>query len=426
MNVIEEKELLNLALKSGILNMDTIQKQVEMTEREKIINKHPYSIWKGKNGLWYTYIPSVMKGRVLKKRKTEEEIKSVVVDYWRTVQGGVTIESVFMDWNNYRLNNKQISDGTYTRNYNLFKKHFSDFGKRMIKNTTPTQWIEFLESQVSLHNMKAKAFSNLKCIVKGILKFAKRREYINFYVHEVLEELDVSKNMFNRDIKDEEKQVFSETEYPMMINYLCNNITMYNLAILLMLVTGIRIGECVALKYSDFLPDDHSVFKIYRTETRYKILETNKYTHAIKEFPKTQAGIRTVIIPEDYSWLYDEIKKITGHREFLFYNQDFTRRVYADNIRDHMAWICEHTLKIGRKSPHMARKTYGSILLDNGIDKNLITGQMGHVQISTTETFYHKNRKTIKTKQNILNTITDFKYSNIGDEAKEQRESQAF
>ena len=53
---------------------------------------------------------------------------------------------------------------------------------------------------------------------------------------------------------------------PIIMDYLINNIDMMNLGILLMFLTGIRIGELVTLKHSDF---SGNVFNVRRTETRY-------------------------------------------------------------------------------------------------------------------------------------------------------------
>lgn len=89
-----------------------------------------------------------------------------------------------------------------------------------------------------------------------------------------------------------------------MIEYLEDNLDPMNIGILLMFVTGIRIGELVGLKHEDF---EQNTFKIRRTETRYKN-EDDHYVTEIKDFPKSQAGVRTVIVPKDYEWLCRKIR----------------------------------------------------------------------------------------------------------------------
>ena len=109
-----------------------------------------------------------------------------------------------------------------------------------------------------------------------------------FNVDITLDELDLTENEFHRQPRKEEDDVFTEDELIMLNDYLKCHLDIHNLGILLMLVTGIRVGELVALKYTDF--DENTVFHIFRTETRFQD-ENGKNHHEIKEFPKTPAGI---------------------------------------------------------------------------------------------------------------------------------------
>lgn len=121
-----------------------------------------------------------------------------------------------------------------------------------------------MEEQIPLHNLTAKAFSNLKTITRGFLKRAKKRKLVSFNVEELFQELDTSEADFKKVIKEDYEEVFNEMETEKMIEYLKNYPDMMNLGILLMFVTGARIGEIVTLKHSDF---EDNTFKIRRTET---------------------------------------------------------------------------------------------------------------------------------------------------------------
>lgn len=56
----------------------------------------------------------------------------------------------------------------------------------------------------------------------------------------------------------------------------------------------------------------------------------------------------------------------------------------------------------------------GSILLDNNLDREFVKTQMGHSQISMTENVYHRNRRDIEKKQNMISQIPDFAVSQVG------------
>ena len=72
-------ELLKYALEHGMINMSDVQEQVEMNKREEILEKHPYDIWKGKDGNWHTYLPDKEKGRIPKKSKSKSKVEQEVI-----------------------------------------------------------------------------------------------------------------------------------------------------------------------------------------------------------------------------------------------------------------------------------------------------------------------------------------------------------
>lgn len=394
-------ENLKYAIDNGIIDLSYVQEQIEMNKRRELLEKHTSTIWKGTDGKWYTYIPDEEKGRKLVKRIAKDAVEDVVVEYWRAKQENPTVKDVFEEWNDRRLELKKISPSTHLRNKQVFNRHYSEFGKKRIKNVTAEEFEDFLEEQIPEYKLTAKAFSNLKTVTRGFLKRARKRKLISYSSEDIFNDLDTSDADFKKVIKEDCEEVFNDEEMDKMIDYLKNNPDVKNIGILLMFVTGIRVGELVTLKHSDF---DGNTFKIRRTETRY-LGENEKYTYSIKEFPKSNAGVRTVIIPESYSWLCSKIKAMNPFGEFIFTDLE-GERISTQAVRMRLKRLCAKT-NVYHKSPHKIRKTYGSILLDNHIDNVLIVGQMGHANIGTTENHYHRNRRTLEKKTKILSGIPE-------------------
>ncbi len=384
-----------------MIDLSFVQEQIEMKKREEILKKHPYKIWKGKDGNWYTYLPNKEKGRVLKKKTIKKDLEDDIIEYWEYELEDPTITDVFEEWNNRRLELKKISEATHLRNCQVFNRHYEEFGKYRIKSIDENQIVEFLEEQIAYHNLTAKAFSNLKTITRGFLKRAKKRKLVMFNVEEIFNDIDISEIIFKKVIKEDYEEVFNEEEMPIIIDYLKNNPDLTNLGIMLMFVTGIRVGEVVGLKHDDF---EGNTFKIRRTETRFKN-ENGEYVRLIKEFPKSQAGVRTAIIPKDYEWLTKSLRLQNPFDEYIFVKDG--SRISTQAVRARLWRICKK-LGIYNKSPHKIRKTYGSILLDNHIDNRLIIEQMGHTDILCTEEHYHRNRKSIDVKAQLISSIPEF------------------
>ncbi|MCD7739488.1 MAG: site-specific integrase [Lachnospiraceae bacterium] len=395
--------LLQFAVSQGIIDLSFVEAQIEMTKREQFLKQHPYEIWQGKNGSWYTYLPDKEKGRALKRKSTRKAIENEVVAYWKAEEENPTIKEVFDEWNDYRLNLQKISPATYLRNEMIFKRHFGELGKERIKNISPVDIEDFLQEQIPKYGLTAKAFANLKTITKGLLKRAKKRKLICFNVEELFQELDISDSDFARHYKEDYEEVFDDYEMDIMINYLEDHLDIENLAILLIFITGVRVGEVVVLKHSDF---EENTFRIRRTATRYRNSEGH-FICDVKENPKTQAGIRTVVIPMNYFWVVNAVKELNPDSDYIFVKNG--KLLTTQMVRMRLARLCDK-LGVYHKSPHKIRKTYGSILLDNHVDNRFIIQQMGHTDISCTETHYHRNRKTIEQKTRILNEIPEFQH----------------
>ena len=108
-----DNELLKYAVENGMINVSYVQEQIKMKKRKELLEKHPYKIWEGKDGKWYTYIPDKKRGRILKKRITREAIENDVIEYWKSEIDNPCISEVFHEWNDRRLELKKISMATH-------------------------------------------------------------------------------------------------------------------------------------------------------------------------------------------------------------------------------------------------------------------------------------------------------------------------
>lgn len=129
-----DNELLKYAVENGMINVSYVQEQIKMKKRKELLEKHPYKIWEGKDGKWYTYIPDKKRGRILKKRNSEIEIEDVVISYLREKTENPTVDEVFESWISKKLERDEISKATRDRYYRQYDESFSVFGKNRIKD----------------------------------------------------------------------------------------------------------------------------------------------------------------------------------------------------------------------------------------------------------------------------------------------------
>ena len=403
-------ELLKLRIGDDTMSVADIERLELARERSSILEKHIHKIWES-GGYYNTYIPdpSAKRGYRIKRSKTRKGLEDAIIGQYKENETNPTIDEVFKEWNDKKLENKSISEATHLRNQYCYERHFGKFGKRRIKNVRPTEFQDFLESQISEYNLKARAFANLKGIVRGFLKRAKKNGYISFSVEEMLDDMDVTERRFNRSRKSDDEEIFYDDEVDKIIEAIKENPTSNNLAVALMFATGMRVGEVVCLKHSDF---DGMTVTIQRSETRYRLPDKKTYNYVVQDHPKTDAGFRTIIIPDCYKWVVDKLKKCNPFGEWIFLKRDHKTPVTTNTIRTRIRCLCQE-VGIPIRSSHKIRKTYGSILMDNNLDSKLIMSQMGHADINVTENFYHRDRRRIDQKSRIINSIDAFKISTM-------------
>lgn len=394
------------AIDNGIISLEHVQEQMYMKEREELLEKHPYQIWKSKDGKWCTYLPDENKGRVLRKRISKKSIEDIVISFYKEKIDNPTIKSVFEQWISEKLEYNEISKSTYDRYKTDFKRYFMSgdmFGNKKIGNIKEEDIERFIKKTIAEQNLSAKSYGNLRLLIYGIFK--RCRKNVNFSITQVVNDMQISKKSFKKTIKENSLEVFNEEELSKISDYLISKIDMINLGILLMFSSGMRIGELCTLKPCDI---KENTIKIRRTETIYKG-DNGKLVYDVKEFPKTEAGVRDIVIPTNDIWILKKIYHMNPFGEYLF--EINKKRVKALVFRKRLYNICCEC-GITPKSPHKIRKTYGSILLDNGVDKRFILEQMGHADILCTENHYHRGRKTIDKKTQIIDSIEELKITN--------------
>lgn len=148
--------------------------------------------------------------------------------------------------------------------------------------------------------------------------------------------------------------------------------TEYELFCLFLLATGLRIGEALALRRSDFDFEKHTV-------TVSKNVVYIKGERIEQDTPKSEAGNRTVPVPVNLS--------------------ERIRDVQTDLIFPHHAEAVRSFMKRLRKSigvnvtPHILRHTYATRLSEAGVPPKIKQYLMGHASLEMTENVYTDTQK---------------------------------
>jgi len=196
--------------------------------------------------------------------------------------------------------------------------------------------------------------------------------------------------------EDEDIVVFTDEEIKLIKNSLANN--RIQALILLDLGTGLRQGELLALKWSDF-SDGYKDLKVQRSIKQVKIIAadgTSEYKTVIQT-PKTKCSYRTVPIPsnlipilENQKIMQKQDKEKAGSS---YVDNDFVFTTETGNTIDtrNLRRAYERMLKnagVEYKKFHAIRHTYATKLFEKGKALKTVQKLLGHSDISITANIY--------------------------------------
>lgn len=406
---MDKFEWVKYALENGMIDLSSIQNDIEMIKRNQSLEKHTYHIWQGTNGKWYTYLPDEEKGRKLIKRTSEKDIQDVIVKFYEETDDvamkekesqKMTLKKLYDDWIKYK--SLHTTSSSYIRRINsdwrTYYEHdgISDMPIRKLTKVMLDEWSHQLIKQ---HNMSKTKYYNMSVILRQALDYAMDCGYITYnYFGDVV----VDPKMFKGKNKvNNSKEVFLTDEEPVMKEY-CRKKHEDNprnttaLAILLMFELGCRVGELVALSKSDI---NGNYIHICHQEVSEYNLDSEDYEYLgakVVPYTKTDCGDRNVYLSAEARKQISkllETNKRYGYAEGDFIILNRNGRTKSSSINKRLSEYCKDA-GISHKSAHKIRKTYISKLIDGNINIKTIMQQAGHVSAKTTYSNYCFDRNT--------------------------------
>lgn len=392
---IEQSELLQFALESGMINLSSIQAEAEDMERRKILQCHTNNIWQGTNGRWYTYLDDK-----LIKRVTKQKLEDFLVEHYRYLLESPPFEKVFQEWAEKKLEYGEIQKQTYDNYLTEYRCLISGtpFSEMRVRDITENILEDFIKLTIKEHQLTVKRWGNLRIILSGTIKYAKKQGFSNISMRVFLDELELSSKIFHHKPIVDSEQVFTKEEISKIKEYVwAREPSIVELGVLLGIETGMRRGEIAALMRQDI---DEDVLHVRRTEVKYKD-ENGKTAYAIRNSTKGRDGSRDVILTDEAKKILRKARNLNPFGQYVFgkngtwvKGHSFTKR-----IQD----ICK-MVRIKSRAMHKLRKTYATNLLNAHVDDKIVEKQMGHTEILTTKKYYYFDNRQFEESKKIIQT----------------------
>lgn len=420
---MNEKSLLQIVLQKYNLTIeDVLELNEEMTKREIIDNhiKEFSPIWQGKNGRWYTYFPDDTKKSKRRQiaKSTEEKLNMEIIAYYKKLDDvknnkHITLQSLYPEWLNYKSLHTEAS--SYVRRINNdWNKYYIDMPiikiplVQLDKITLDTWAHELIRS----YSLTKTQYYNITVIIRQSLDLAVDKGIIE---KNPFSDVKINSKLFRiTKKKADATQVFLVEEQTQIENEAINDFMESNysacLGIALCFQLGARLGEMVALKWSDINEEKNNYLHIQRMERKIHTQQADgtwKCTgYEVVEHTKSSAGDRNIYISLKARKLFEKIRlwnKQNGFKneEYIFLGKN-GKRIHCKALDTRIRKYCRH-LGISEKSMHKIRKTYISTLIDsNLVNINTIREMVGHEDERTTFRNYCYNRNSdLQTQANI-------------------------
>ena len=393
---------------NDIIEMDEmLDKVLEMRKRiqqiKQIKEMHPYEIHSTEKSGWFTNVDDASQptGKRKIRRANEESFWDAMIDWYFThTEKNITFRQLFDKWINWKTTPTNSSN--IKRIMASWKAYYLEepLSKKLLE--TPVSKItslmlrEWAESMMKKHEPDTKKFSRMFSIINQCLEFASDEDIaiVNDNLWQKARKKLNKSLMSQSSTPSDESQVFTDEERRQIKIMVREDLVKYQkqsssagLQVLFLFETGLRIGECCGLKWSDVKNN-----RLY--------IRRQADNERVKEWTKTTAGYRDIPLTKEAQKILEEVAEYNREHgytaEWIFQsnNPKYDYRLSYNSADRKLRKLCAR-LDSEIKSPHKCRKTCISTLLDNpNVNNRTVQRFAGHSDLATTYKFYNFERKS--------------------------------
>lgn len=192
------------------------------------------------------------------------------------------------------------------------------------------------------------------------------------------------KHIWKSNNKKTRDLAFTKAEASLIVNHALKNPNYKSLAVAMLVVTGLRVGELLGLKVDDIYLEDGYLWIHQSEDTKtYEILDYVKENKS-REVYLSDEALKVIKVCTEYRNSDNTVSP------FLFLNNNSSDgkmhlRAIDNYLREYI-----HKIVLGydnrkeARSPHDCRRTYASLEYLNGTRVDVLMAQLGHANVSQT------------------------------------------
>ena len=291
----------------------------------------------------------------------------------------------------------QIKESSSVKYRNILESYlYPTFSNRNIYSIEENELREFAGSLLkngkkNQTGLSPKSVTGIISVMKSVFLFGNQKGF------------DISIDTNNIYIKQNPHtmRILSLPEQEKIYDYICKNLDLCNLGILVCMYTGLRIGEICALKWQDISFVEQYIY-VHQTMQRLQNYEsTTSKTKVLVTPPKSSCSIRKIPIPDEIFTLMAPLRQ----KENSYFLTGSDHKYVEPRSMQYRFQSVIKKCNIPPTNFHTLRHTFATRCVELGFDVKSLSEILGHASVNITMNRYV--HPSMELKQENMNKLSD-------------------
>ncbi len=273
---------------------------------------------------------------------------------------------------------------TYIKYNLIYQKHI----EKRFENVPLSEMTDFFVKEKLSDTLSDSVLKSVYCVLNQILKYASVQYSLTITLLK-----KTASERHSRPVK-----VLSKGEQKQLIAVLYQEMDLYKMAVLLVLFTGLRLGELCALKWAD-IDFENKILTVNRTVQRLYAEGYRTKTILMETTPKSEHSRREIPLS---AVLLELLLKYRNGREYVFGGD---KPMEPRTMQYHFKKLLKEA-DLADTNFHVLRHTFSTNCVEDGMDVKSLSEMLGHSDVQITLNRYV--HPSMDTKRRYMDSLSAF------------------